>query len=119
MPFHSRLLWVLAGLYGLGGVGLLAVAAHALADAGDVHRAQQVGILWLAHAPALLMISCLPGTWMRRTGFAMALGLGLFGAGVLWHLAMHRTLPFPLAPSGGMLLMFGWVLLILRPLRRG
>ncbi|MCL2427786.1 MAG: DUF423 domain-containing protein [Alphaproteobacteria bacterium] len=114
--------WIVLGaLAGLTGVGMAAYAAHAALDP-DARRllASAVDIeLW--HAPVLLIC----GVWATRlprtplihaAGATLSLGVLAF-SGALYCLALTgSTLP-RLAPTGGVLLMLGWVLLGLAALR--
>ncbi|MGX7704846.1 DUF423 domain-containing protein [Methylobacterium sp. Gmos1] len=108
----DRALIALAGLAGALGVGLSAAAAH-IAGATSLATAAQ---FLLFHAPALLALALLAGSGRahpvpaRIAGFALALGLALFSG----DLSVRALLQVPLlpmaAPSGGMILILGWVL---------
>ncbi len=110
-------LWLgLAGLLGLTGVMMAALAAHALpgrigpAALGFVHTAIEMQ-MW--HALALLGCGILArlGAGRRRVavaGTGFALGTVLF-CGALYTLALTgQELP-AVAPTGGFLVMLGWV----------
>ena len=105
----SRILVALAGLSGAAGVGLSAAAAHA----GGGNLATAAAML-LAHAPALLAIGLFFTTASSRmlslAAGALALGLALFcGDLVARHYLGSRLFPMA-APSGGLLLIAGWLL---------
>jgi uncharacterized membrane protein YgdD (TMEM256/DUF423 family) len=111
--------WVALGaLAGLLAVAMSAWAAHALPATLAPAALQQVrdGIEMQGwHALALL--AC--GVWARAeprrrllhaAGAAFAIGVLLFCGGV-YALALGGIHPGPLAPTGGILLMLGWLLL--------
>jgi uncharacterized membrane protein YgdD (TMEM256/DUF423 family) len=113
-------IWIALGaFYGLTAVAMAALAAHAIpADVLPMVRdaIQMQG--W--HALALLFT----GLWAGRggrlahlAGAAFALGTLMFCAGVYSLALAGVRLPF-VAPTGGTLLMFGWLLLALSTLRR-
>ncbi|MFH6785768.1 MULTISPECIES: DUF423 domain-containing protein [Methylobacterium] len=112
MHLADRILLALAGLAGALGVGLSAAAAH-IAGATSLATAAQ---FLLFHAPALLGLALMAGSGRshpgpaRAAGFALALGLALF-SGDLSVRALLQAPLFPMAaPSGGMILILGWVL---------
>jgi uncharacterized membrane protein YgdD (TMEM256/DUF423 family) len=120
----DRALIALGALAGLAGVALSAAAAH-VTGAGTLETAAR---FLLFHAPALIALAALSGTRLvhpslgRASGFALALGLGLF-SGDLALRAVQGVPLFPMAaPSGGVILMLGWVLIAVaaaRGARRG
>jgi len=119
----DRALIALAGLAGALGVGLSAAAAH-IAGATSLATAAQ---FLLFHAPALLALALFAGSGRahplpaRVAGFALVLGLALF-SGDLSVRALVQVPLFPMAaPSGGVILILGWVLVAfagLWPVRR-
>jgi uncharacterized membrane protein YgdD (TMEM256/DUF423 family) len=113
-------LWIGVGaLAGLGATAMAAVAAHAIPDAAAraiVDRGVQIEG-W--HALALLAT----GLWAPRggrladlAGAAFVLGLLAF-CGAVYALALGGVSLGALAPTGGTLLMLGWLLLALSALR--
>ena len=111
----TRLYLILASLFGLAGVALLAAAAHG----GSDERLRTAGEFCLFHAPAILAattlhrLSLLP----RRLGPAaiavLILGVVLFTGDLATRGFAGRAL-FPMAaPIGGSLTMLGWLLLAL------
>jgi len=96
-----------AGLCGAAGVGLSAVAAHA----GGAFTGTAASFL-LAHAPAFLAIGLLGSNHMLRIGGLMLLvGLVLF-CGDLLSRDFLGTRLFPMAaPTGGTLLIAGWLVI--------
>ena len=111
MSLGVRLLIVLAALSGLLGVGLSAAAAHV--TGGNLATAAQ---FLLFHAPALLALVALTAagllhpTLAQVAGYMMVLGLVLF-CGDLSRRAFSGVPLAPMAaPTGGILLMLGWLL---------
>jgi uncharacterized membrane protein YgdD (TMEM256/DUF423 family) len=119
MSLSARILIVLAALSGLLGVGLSAAAAHV--TGGNLATAAQ---FLLFHAPALLALVALIGagllhpTLAQVAGYMMVLGLALF-CGDLSRRAFSGAPLAPMAaPTGGILLMLGWLLVGLSALLR-
>lgn len=111
MNLAARILLVLASLSGLLGVGLSAAAAHI--TGGNLATAAQ---FLLFHAPALLALVALIAVGAvnpmlaQIAGYVLVLGLILF-CGDLSRRAFSGVALFPrAAPTGGILLMAGWVL---------
>jgi uncharacterized membrane protein YgdD (TMEM256/DUF423 family) len=114
----SSRLWLFCGaLNGLAAVALAAVAAHAgLAD--DRLAALRSGVEiqgW--HAAALLFCSLSAGRLIIAAGAAFVLGSVLFCAGV-YAVAFGGLHLGPVAPTGGVILVLGWVVLGVRALTR-
>jgi uncharacterized membrane protein YgdD (TMEM256/DUF423 family) len=115
-------LWIALGaLAGFGAVAMAAVGAHALAGLpGPALAAIRSGIEMQGwHALALLGV----GLWTRRggwladaAGIAFVIGLLLFCGGVYFHGLVGVSLG-RIAPTGGTLLMIGWLLLFASALR--
>ena len=120
MSLSARILVVLAALSGLLGVGLSAAAAQV--TGGDLATAAQ---FLLFHAPALLALVALVAagplhpTLAQVAGYMMVLGLVLF-CGDLSRRAFSGAPLAPMAaPTGGILLMLGWLLVGLSALLSG
>ncbi|NBJ11796.1 DUF423 domain-containing protein [Microvirga arsenatis] len=112
MSLNLRILIALASLSGLLGVALSAAAAHI--TGGNLATAAQ---FLLFHAPALLALVALIAAGAvnpllgQIAGYVMVLGLVLF-CGDLSRRAFSGVALFPrAAPTGGILLMAGWLLL--------
>lgn len=106
-PVRIRLFGVFAGLFGLCGIGLAAAASHM----DDQRLLGGAALMCLVHAPALLGLIA-AGSRLR---FA-TLSSGLFILGVLLFsgdlVKRHFTGSglFPMsAPSGGVIMMAGWL----------
>jgi len=111
----GRILVVLAGLMGAGGVILAAAAAH---DA-DATRLAAASSMLLFHATAVLGAVALTerGILHARIGPGAAIGFviaaALFASDlVMRQFAGHRLFPFA-APLGGTLLIASWLVLAL------
>ncbi len=111
MSLGLRILVVLASLSGLLGVGLSAAAAHI--TGGNLTTAAQ---FLLFHAPALLALAALITAGAvspmlgQIAGYVLVLGLILF-CGDLSRRAFSGMALFPrAAPTGGIVLMIGWLL---------
>ncbi len=111
MSLSLRALIVLASLSGLLGVGLSAAAAHIAG--GNLTTAAQ---FLLFHAPALLALVALITAGVvnpmlgQIAGYVLVLGLILF-CGDLSRRAFSGVSLFPrAAPTGGILLMIGWLM---------
>jgi uncharacterized membrane protein YgdD (TMEM256/DUF423 family) len=111
MSLGLRVLIVLASLSGLLGVGLSAAAAHIAG--GNLTTAAQ---FLLFHAPALLALVALTAVGAvnpmlaQVAGYVLVLGLTLF-CGDLSRRAFSGVALFPkAAPTGGILLMVGWIM---------
>ena len=107
------ILLVFAALMGAGGVGLAAAAAHAAPTSG----LEGAAYLMLFHAVAVLGVASLTDQklLLRPLGLiAMAsfvTGSVLFAGDISMRaFAGHRLFPMA-APTGGMLLILGWLIL--------
>lgn len=101
------LVLLLAGLMGASGVALAAAATHmggALLGPASA--------MCLAHAPAMLTLFAGHRLIRTATGAGALMGLGtLLFAGDLVFKQFYGTGLFPMAaPSGGILMMLGWLL---------
>lgn len=108
-PLADRLLTLAGGLAGAAGVGLSAAASHA----GGAFTGTAATML-LVHGPALLAVGLLGGTRggrpLRLGAWCLAVGLLLFAGDLLARDYAGRGL-FPMAaPTGGMLMILGWLI---------
>ena len=114
-----RLLWILLGFSGLAAVALGAYGSHAAAFAGTSAQAVfETGARYhLAHLPGLglaALIGSLAPAAAQRALAAGALFLAgtLLFSGTLYLKALDLAdVTSPLAPTGGILLMAGWLAL--------
>lgn len=107
------ILLVLASLMGAGGVGLAAAAAHAAPASGLEGAAN----LMLFHAAAVLGAASLTDQKLLWRPLGLIAMASFVAGGVLFAgdismraFAGHRLFPMA-APSGGMLLILGWLVL--------
>ena len=116
--------WVVAGgVLGFGAVGMAAVGSHVLGDRLDARSLHFVDLaVQMEGWHALALLAC--GVWAIRGGWAaqaagalFLLGTLLF-CGALYVLALTGVSLGPVAPSGGLCLMAGWLLLAVSGLRR-
>lgn len=101
------LILIASGLMGVAGVALAAAASHT----GDTHLLGSASTMCLAHAPVLLALYIGHRAFGTATLAALVLGLGtLVFAGDLLsrHYLGDRLFPFA-APTGGTLMMLGWL----------
>ena len=102
------LFFVFAGLFGVAGVALAALAAH---GGGEAALAASASAMCLAHAPALLGLAI--GIEKIKTamlaGLLMIVGTTLFaGDLVMLRFTGHGLFPYA-APTGGWAMMLGWL----------
>lgn len=111
----QRIWFSAAGLCGAMAVGLAAISAHVALDSRAM--VQSVAMLLGWHAPALIGLAL----WQRRQGDWVAgvllAGLTLFGGAVLVRAFAGISLG-PVAPTGGMMMIAGWLLLAVLAWRR-
>ncbi len=116
-------LWIgLGGLYGAGAVGVAAVAAHALGGAPPATLQIVQSGVQMQGWHALALVAC--GLWAQRrgglahwAGAAFAAGTVLFCAGV-YAVGFAGVSLGRVAPTGGLLLIAGWLLLAVSALFR-
>ena len=101
----ARVLVGAGGLCGALGVALSAMAAHR----GGAFTGTAASFL-LMHAPVFLAVGLLGGNRMLRAGgLILLVGLAVFSSDLLARdLLGSRLFPFA-APTGGTLLMIGWL----------
>ncbi len=116
-------LWIgLGGLYGAGAVAMAAVAAHALAGVPPATLQIVQSGVQMQGWHALALVAC--GLWAQRrgglahwAGAAFAVGTVLFCAGV-YAVGFAGVSLGRVAPTGGLLLIAGWLLLAASTLSR-
>jgi uncharacterized membrane protein YgdD (TMEM256/DUF423 family) len=116
-------LWITAGgLAGLLAVAMAALAAHGLAARIDAAALQQVGrAVQMQGWHAMMLVLCgvyapRGGRLVDAAGAAFLAGLLLF-CGAVYALALSGVRLPSVAPTGGFLLMLGWLLLAVAGLR--
>lgn len=102
MRFDTGPILILASLSGAGGVAASAMAAHA----GGEHLGT-IALFLMVHAPVLLIIGliarCVAGAYI------LALGLLFFCGDLLVRDLTGERLFHLAAPSGGVLMILGWL----------
>ncbi len=117
-------LWVGAGaLAGFSAVAMAAFAAHGLQGYDPTARDMVAQAVQMQGWHALALLFC--GVWAPRAGrladaagAAFVIGLLAFCGGV-YSLALFGTRLPNVAPTGGTVLMLGWLLLLLSAFRTG
>jgi uncharacterized membrane protein YgdD (TMEM256/DUF423 family) len=112
-PGWSRLWLGFGAVNGLAAVALAAVAAHAGLPVDRLVALRSGVEIEGWHAPVLLLCSFGQGRLMNAAGAAFAAGTVLFCAGV-YAVAFAGLHLGPIAPTGGTVLMLGWLLLLIR-----
>jgi len=117
-----RLWLALGALAGLAAVALSAWAAHGLQalDARSLAAAQGAITMQGWHALALLATGLMAERGRRLAhvaGIAFTVGMALFCGAVWWGVLRGSSLGL-VAPTGGTLLMAGWLALFLAALKR-
>jgi uncharacterized membrane protein YgdD (TMEM256/DUF423 family) len=105
------------------GVAAGAFSAHAAKGAAhpDSARLLQSAVLYhLVHGLALVAVGIIArgGTspWLGAAGVLFVVGILCF-SGSLWYLAMTGRSPGPIAPTGGLAFIAGWLALAIHALR--
>ena len=109
----QRLWIVLASLNGFGAVAMAAVAAHGIGDPTALRIVSSGVQMQGWHAIALLGVALwtpVGGRLAHAAAAAFTIGLILF-CGATYSLGLAGLSWGILAPTGGTLLMFGWLLL--------
>ena len=97
-------------------VGLGAYASHGL-DGDAARRVGLAALFAFGHGLALLLLAPAAGSRLRTAGLSgLALGVLLFSGSLL--AAVFLAAPTALAPTGGVLLMLGWLAIAADALRR-
>jgi len=106
------------------GVALGAYAAHAAKGAAhpDAARLLQSAVLYqLVHGLGVIAVAIVARTqasaWLAASGILLLAGIVLF-CGALWILAMTGRSLGPVAPTGGMAFIAGWLCLAIHALRQ-
>ncbi|WP_420844803.1 DUF423 domain-containing protein [Jiella avicenniae] len=106
----SGLFIVFAGLFGAAGVAGAALAAHV---AGDDRFVAIAASMALIHAPALLGLAAVLSRAPRLLGLsgaALIVGVVLFSGDLATRAATGASLFANAAPTGGTMLIAGWLL---------
>lgn len=120
MTVLRRLLVLAAGLLGAAGVAAAAAGAHMSPDPALTTAAQFLMIGAAATAGATALGANLGGSWSFADigGALMVLGTALFSGALAGRVLLETTI-FPMAaPTGGMILIAGWLVLALTAFER-
>ncbi len=119
-PSASQRGWfVVAALLGLTAVALGAVASHALADPLAARAVERASLYQLIHAVVLLFAAGLTGYLALGARCLLLAGIVLFCGSIELKYLFSVTNASAFAPTGGVCLMLGWLLLGASALRRG
>ena len=111
--------WIaVAALLGLMAVSMGAIAAHALADPQAIAAIEKAAIYQLIHALALIMSTLLTGTLVQWSRVFILIGIFLFCGSIELKYLLNLQHATVVAPTGGICLMLGWVLLGVASLRQ-
>lgn len=100
-----------AALLGLTAVALGAIAAHAVAEAQAAQALERASLYQLIHALALLYASGLPGKVALLARTFLLAGIVLFCGSIELKYLFAVKQATALAPTGGVALMLGWLML--------
>jgi uncharacterized membrane protein YgdD (TMEM256/DUF423 family) len=104
MTLQSRLLLVLAGLLGAAGIAAAAGASH-----GDSRNLSAIAMIFLAHAPVLLILALVArGRVLPWAGLVLAAGTLVFGLDLALREWSGHALFAGAAPLGGGAMILGW-----------
>ena len=118
-PFATHPAWsVIAALLGLTGVALGAVAAHVVADPQAAQALERASLYQLIHALVLLYAAGLPGKAALLARLLLLTGIVLFCGSIELKYLFAVTQATAIAPTGGVALMLGWLMLGVSALTR-
>ena len=104
---------VTAGLLGLTGVAMGAIAAHALSDPAAAAATERASLYQILHALALLHVASLAGRPAMMARIALTLGMLLFCGGIYLKYLAQLSWAGSMAPYGGTAMMVGWLFIAL------
>lgn len=120
MTAFRRFLVLVAGLFGAAGVALAAAAAHVDVNTNLATSAQfaMIGAAAIAATAALGAAGGRGWSFADVAGGLLALGTALFAGALASRVLLDVSL-FPMAaPSGGIMLIAGWLVLALAAFQR-
>jgi uncharacterized membrane protein YgdD (TMEM256/DUF423 family) len=104
--------WIaVAALMGLFAVALGAIASHALVDAKAVSAIENAALYQLIHTLALLFAVQLSGQVAQWSRWLFFIGIVLFCGSIELKYLFDLHGATVVAPTGGICLMLGWVML--------
>jgi hypothetical protein len=109
---------VTAALLGLTAVALGAIAAHTVAEAQAAQALERASLYQLIHALALLYATGLPGKAALLARGLLLIGIVLFCGSIELKYLFSLPQATAVAPTGGVALMLGWLMLGVSALTR-
>jgi len=109
MPCSTPIWRAAACIFGLTGVSVGAVAAHALTAPHAAAIVERASLYQILHAIVLLVAAGQPGRLAGLARFAFTLGMVLFCGGIYLKFLANQSWAGPLTPYGGTALMAGWL----------
>ncbi len=109
---------VIAALLGLTAVALGAIAAHTVAEAQAAQALERASLYQLIHALALLYATGLPGKAALLARGLLLIGIVLFCGSIELKYLFSLPQATAVAPTGGVALMLGWLMLGVSALTR-
>ena len=104
--------WIaVAALMGLLAVALGAIASHALVDTKAVSAIEKAALYQLIHTLALLFAVQLSGQVAQWSRWLFLIGIVLFCGSIELKYLFDLQSATVVAPTGGVCLMLGWVML--------
>jgi len=117
--FAAHPTWgVTAALLGLSAVALGAIAAHAVAEAQAAQALERASLYQLIHALAILYATGLPGKAALLARILLLVGIVLFCGSIELKYLFSLAQATVVAPTGGVALMLGWLMLGISALTR-
>lgn len=117
--FAAHPAWnVTAALLGLTAVALGAIAAHAVSDAQAAQALERASLYQLIHALAILYATGQPGKAALLARSLLLAGIVLFCGSIELKYLFSLTQATVVAPTGGVALMLGWLMLGVSTLTR-
>jgi len=117
--FTAHPAWgVTAALLGVTAVVLGAIAAHAVADAQAAQALERASLYQLIHALAILYATGLLGKAALLARSLLLAGIVLFCGSIELKYLFSLTQATVVAPTGGVALMLGWLMLGVSALSR-
>jgi len=111
--------WIIvAALLGFIAVGLGAIAAHAITDSKAVSSIEKAALYQLIHSVVLLFASQLQGRLVRLSRWFLLIGIVLFCGSIELKYLFNVSSATVFAPSGGICLMLGWLMLAAAGIRQ-
>jgi uncharacterized membrane protein YgdD (TMEM256/DUF423 family) len=100
---------LISGLLGMTAVVIGAIGAHAVADVQAAASIERAALYQLIHAAVLLFSTLLTGKLISIARWAILLGLCFFCGSIYAKYFLTFTQATEFAPTGGVLLMCGWL----------